>query len=41
VQPRLFIHGHQHINQETVVGRTRVVGIYGVRTFDLSADAIP
>ena len=39
-QPRLFLHGHQHINQETLVGRTRVVGIYGVSMFDLSADAI-
>lgn len=40
VQPFLFLHGHQHVNQETLVGRTRVVGIYGVRTFNLSADAI-
>jgi predicted phosphodiesterase len=40
VQPRLFLHGHQHVNQETLVGRTHVVGIYGVRTFHLSADAI-
>jgi Icc-related predicted phosphoesterase len=41
VQPLLFLHGHQHLNQEALVGRTRVVGIYGVRTFNLSADAIP
>lgn len=40
VQPLLFLHGHQHVSQETLVGRTRVVGIYGVRTFNLSADAI-
>lgn len=39
-QPRLFLHGHQHVNLETLVGRTRVVGIYGVRTFNISADAI-
>ena len=39
-QPRLFLHGHQHVNQETLVGCARVVGIYGVRVFDLSADAI-
>ena len=28
--PVLF-HGHQHLNQETVVGATRVIGIYGFR----------
>lgn len=28
-QPRLFLHGHQHVNKETVVGKTRVVGVYG------------
>ena len=29
VQPRLFLHGHQHVNQETLLGRTRVLGVYG------------
>ena len=27
-QPRLFIHGHQHVNQETMIGRTRVLGVF-------------
>jgi Icc-related predicted phosphoesterase len=27
--PRLVIHGHQHVNAETVVGGTRVVGAFG------------
>ena len=27
--PRLVIHGHQHANAETVVGGTRVVGVFG------------
>jgi uncharacterized protein len=25
-QPRLFIHGHQHVNQDTLIGRTQVMG---------------
>lgn len=29
--PRFLLHGHQHINQETVLGNTRVVGTYGHR----------
>ena len=29
VQPRLFIHGHQHINRESQVDRTRVIGVFG------------
>jgi len=35
VQPRLFLHGHQHVNQETLVGSTRVVGIYGHKRIEL------
>ncbi len=34
-QPRLFLHGHQHINQETFVGKTRVVGVYGYLWMEL------
>lgn len=30
-QPRFLFHGHQHVNQETVVGSTRVIGVYGCR----------
>jgi Icc-related predicted phosphoesterase len=28
-KPRLVIHGHQHVSRETVVGGTRVVGVFG------------
>ena len=35
-QPRWFIHGHQHIDQETVLGQTRVVGLFGQRRFEFS-----
>jgi Icc-related predicted phosphoesterase len=34
-QPKLFLHGHQHINQESKIGRTQVVGIYGYRNLVL------
>lgn len=34
-QPRLFIHGHQHIDRETLLGATRVIGVYGQRRLDI------
>jgi uncharacterized protein len=34
-KPRLFIHGHQHVNKETLVGGTRVVGVYGHRVIEV------
>jgi len=37
VKPRLFFHGHQHISQETRIGETRVIGVYGQKTFDIQA----
>ena len=27
--PRYLIHGHQHVNEETFMHRTKVIGIYG------------
>ena len=27
--PRLLLHGHQHQERESLVGRTRVVGVFG------------
>jgi len=35
VQPKLFLHGHQHINQETQIGKTKVIGIYGQKKLEL------
>ena len=26
-QPRLFLHGHQHVDAETMAGATRVMGV--------------
>jgi Icc-related predicted phosphoesterase len=28
-KPRFFLHGHQHMTQETRVGETRVIGVHG------------
>jgi Icc-related predicted phosphoesterase len=30
-KPKLFLHGHQHQDLESIVGQTRVVGTYGHR----------
>ena len=35
-RPRLFIHGHQHVEQETMIGQTRVIGVYGQRWLTLT-----
>ena len=33
-RPRLLIHGHQHVEVETTVGATRVMGVFGWRVVD-------
>jgi Icc-related predicted phosphoesterase len=30
-KPRYLLHGHQHVNQESLVGSTKVIGTYGFR----------
>lgn len=30
--PAFVIHGHQHVNKETQVGDTQVIGVYGHRS---------
>jgi Icc-related predicted phosphoesterase len=32
--PKLLIHGHQHVNRETAVGETRVIGVYGFKVIE-------
>jgi Icc-related predicted phosphoesterase len=34
-QPRFFFHGHQHICQETLIGQTRVIGVFGKQKFEV------
>ena len=31
VNPKLMLHGHQHQNVESMIGRTRIIGTYGHR----------
>ena len=33
--PRLLLHGHQHQERETIVGKTRVIGCYGWKIIEL------
>jgi Icc-related predicted phosphoesterase len=35
VAPRLLLHGHQHNERETLVGQTRVIGIYGWKVIEV------
>ena len=34
-QPRWFLHGHQHLQRTTVVGKTTVRGVFGYETIEL------
>ena len=34
-RPKYFLHGHQHHNEETTVGTTRVIGTFGYRYLTL------
>jgi uncharacterized protein len=38
-QPRLFFHGHQHVNRETMVGQTRIIGVFGHRLLEIAVDS--
>ena len=33
-KPKLFLHGHQHVNTETQIGETQVVGVYGSKRLE-------
>ena len=35
VQPRYFLHGHQHVNQVSQKGETTIIGVFGEATIDL------
>jgi Icc-related predicted phosphoesterase len=35
VHPRLFLHGHQHMNKETCIGGTRVIGVRGQKRLEI------
>ena len=33
--PKYVLHGHQHINQETIIGNTKIIGIFGSKLLTL------
>lgn len=33
--PALVIHGHQHVNAESRLGETRIIGVYGHRVLEI------
>ncbi len=35
VEPRVLLHGHQHVNRESRTGSTRVIGVYGHAVIDI------
>ena len=35
-RPRFFLHGHQHLNRQSLLDDCEVVGVYGHRLLDLS-----
>ena len=35
IRPKLFLHGHQHKVEETVIDRTRVIAVYGWKLLEL------
>jgi len=34
-KPRILIHGHQHVNEESKLGDTRIIGVYGYRVIEV------
>ena len=34
-KPKLLIHGHQHVNRETTVNETRIIGVYRHKTIEI------
>lgn len=34
-EPKLLMHGHQHVDRETQRGNTRIVGVFGHRVIDV------
>ncbi len=35
VKPRFVIHGHQHTDKETMIGETKVIGVYGHKLIEV------
>lgn len=39
-RPRFLLHGHQHVNKETQVGATTVIGVYGHRMLEIDLTSV-
>ena len=39
-KPQFFIHGHQHMNVESYLGDTRIIGVYGQRWIHLPGSQV-
>ena len=38
-KPSILIHGHQHVNSETKLGKTKIIGVYGWKTIEIQSCA--
>ena len=34
-RPKVLVHGHQHVDRETSVGETGVIGVYGHKVIEV------
>jgi Icc-related predicted phosphoesterase len=34
-KPKIVIHGHQHLNKETKIDQTRIIGVFGHRVIEI------
>lgn len=34
-KPPLFLHGHHHVNRQTTLGQTKIIGVYGARYLEI------
>jgi Icc-related predicted phosphoesterase len=34
-KPKVVIHGHQHVERESLVGQTRIIGVHGHRVIEI------
>lgn len=34
-KPQFLIHGHQHVDEETQLGKTRIIGVYGHKLLEI------
>ena len=40
-RPKLFLHGHQHIDEQTLLGSTFIIGTFGHRYLNIATHNVP